>query len=381
MRGKTQHRISALVVVVALAIQISEGQVHAKDSVYTNRVAPGVIHHHITRSEGPWNIHVLELDLRDQRIQLTSARALDSVKGRETTSSMLRRLENNDVRVLGGVNADFFNMRTGENDLSQIINGEIIYAVQRPRRAQFAISNSGKPLIDLFVFNGKIIYRDTAMAIHAVNNVRDSSSTVLLTHYARGYTTTNAEVAQKITFVQSRRDTMIMVAGDIVAGTDTVDIPKGEFLLRSSRERRFVFSNGDTVRILLQFMPEKEPLHTLVGGLPRIVVEGRNFASSDSLTGLSPRFVDARHPRTGVGFSRDSTMLYLVTVDGRQPSSAGMSLSEFADEMIRLGCYHALNLDGGGSTTMVVNGRVVNSPSDPEGERPVANALVVIERR
>jgi exopolysaccharide biosynthesis protein len=58
-----------------------------------------------------------------------------------------------------------------------------------------------------------------------------------------------------------------------------------------------------------------------------------------------------------------------------------MSLAEFGDLMIRSGVYQGLNLDGGGSTTMVVDGVVVNSPSDAAGERPVANCLLLLERR
>ncbi|HEX2963057.1 MAG TPA: phosphodiester glycosidase family protein, partial [Ignavibacteriales bacterium] len=66
------------------------------------------------------------------------------------------------------------------------------------------------------------------------------------------------------------------------------------------------------------------------------------------------------------------------TVDGRQESSSGATLKEFADLMISEGIYNGLNLDGGGSTTMVIDGNVVNRPSDKEGERPVGNCLLLI---
>jgi exopolysaccharide biosynthesis protein len=69
-----------------------------------------------------------------------------------------------------------------------------------------------------------------------------------------------------------------------------------------------------------------------------------------------------------------------VTVDGRQNNSAGMSLPEFAKLMVSLGIAQGLNLDGGGSTTMLINGEVVNSPSDPTGERPVGNCLLLYAR-
>jgi exopolysaccharide biosynthesis protein len=119
-----------------------------------------------------------------------------------------------------------------------------------------------------------------------------------------------------------------------------------------------------------------------VGGWPRLLVDGESVAArADSLEGTFPRFSTTRHPRSGIGFSRDSTTLYLITVDGRQESSDGMSLVEFAEEMKRDGVWNGLNLDGGGSTTLVIRGRLANKPSDPSGERAVGNAILIVEGR
>ena len=74
-------------------------------------------------------------------------------------------------------------------------------------------------------------------------------------------------------------------------------------------------------------------------------------------------------------------MLFLVAVDGRQTGSAGMTLVELAKAMIGLGVYDALNLDGGGSTALVVGDTVVNKPSDQTGERPVGDVLVITRER
>ena len=135
----------------------------------------------------------------------------------------------------------------------------------------------------------------------------------------------------------------------------------------------------DTVRVVVGFRPDRGPLRTLVGGWPRLIVHGRSIADSvDRLEGTFKSFSVTRHPRTGVGFSRDSATLYLITVDGRQESSSGMSLVEFANLMLKLGVYEGLNLDGGGSTAMVIDGKLVNRPSDPIGERTVGNALLVV---
>jgi exopolysaccharide biosynthesis protein len=72
----------------------------------------------------------------------------------------------------------------------------------------------------------------------------------------------------------------------------------------------------------------------------------------------------------------------MITVDGRQPGvSVGMSLYELADYLLSIGAVDAMNLDGGGSTTMFLDGRVVNTPSDKEGERKVSDAILVTLRK
>jgi hypothetical protein len=91
-------------------------------------------------------------------------------------------------------------------------------------------------------------------------------------------------------------------------------------------------------------------------------------------------FVEARHPRTLIGQDRQGA-IWLIAVDGRQPDhSVGMTFADLERLAGRLELIDALNLDGGGSTTMVVRGRVVNRPSDPGG-RPVADAVIVTPRQ
>ena len=86
-----------------------------------------------------------------------------------------------------------------------------------------------------------------------------------------------------------------------------------------------------------------------------------------------------QHPRTLLGLSADKRKLFMVVVDGRAPNSGrrGMTCREAADYMVSLGAHWALNLDGGGSSEMVVNGRIVNVPSDGR-ERPVPTHLAIV---
>ena len=87
-----------------------------------------------------------------------------------------------------------------------------------------------------------------------------------------------------------------------------------------------------------------------------------------------------RHPRTAAGVRGDGTIV-LAVVDGRQPKiSVGFSIDELAGLMAELDCVEAINMDGGGSSTMVAGGRVVNSPSDAAGERAVSDALLIFKK-
>jgi hypothetical protein len=110
----------------------------------------------------------------------------------------------------------------------------------------------------------------------------------------------------------------------------------------------------------------------VVGGFPKLLEGGGRVEE----LGVSAA---TRHPRTGVAYETGRGRLWLVVVDGRRaPYSVGMTLHEFTDLLSSLGADEALNLDGGGSSVMVVRGRVRNRPSDEEGERPVVNALALV---
>ncbi|MDD8026009.1 MAG: phosphodiester glycosidase family protein [Acidobacteriota bacterium] len=120
------------------------------------------------------------------------------------------------------------------------------------------------------------------------------------------------------------------------------------------------------------------PPEFLIGGGPRLLAEGKSIASEAAA--FADGFYATRHPRTAIGVRADGTIV-LAAIDGRQPGlSVGMTIPELAGLMADLGCVDALNLDGGGSTTMVVKGEVVNSPSDSGGERAVSDALLVFSR-
>ena len=114
----------------------------------------------------------------------------------------------------------------------------------------------------------------------------------------------------------------------------------------------------------------------VLGAGPLLVVNGR-VEITDRLERMTPAFRTDLHPRTAIAWLGDGRALLLVA-DGRHPPQrVGLTLDDLARLLIEFGARDAINLDGGGSTTMVVKGEIVNVPSDITGERPVSDAIVV----
>lgn len=132
-----------------------------------------------------------------------------------------------------------------------------------------------------------------------------------------------------------------------------------------------------------QLLPSNQALGVVNGG-PRLLrngvieiavaAEGFNWQENPE---FYYRFGVRRNPRTLAGITAKGKLL-LVTVDGRQPGwSVGASFKESAQIMRSLGAVDAVNLDGGGSTTMTIGKRLANRPSDTTGERPIGDAIVI----
>jgi len=139
-------------------------------------------------------------------------------------------------------------------------------------------------------------------------------------------------------------------------------------------------AEGETVELKMETSPMIPNLLHALGAGPWLVKSGQTFVTSEQERFSGKLFnentPEARAPRSAIGLTRDGKLL-LVVIDGRRAyHSIGATLWEAATIMKQLGAVDALNLDGGGSTTLVINGQVVNSPSGGQ-ERRVTNALVV----
>ena len=391
----SMNRLIFLVVVVLCEPAVAGSQ--AWDTASVELIAPGVVHRRFVVNSGPWRMHVLEVDLRRPGISLRGVRSNDKFRGRETVTSMVTRFTGPGTAV-AGVNGDFFNVKTGtgESENNVMVEGVLWKGVRTTDspydtydnlHSQFGIDWKNRPFIDRIGLDAKILERGRRAApLDGINFRQDTNAVVLYTPSigdsipVDSGTTSMLSVALKLT--ARRGDTVVLrVAGRPFEGR-SARLTGGYAIAAGGRGRAFVSAlakRRGTVRIVARLMPDRGSLRTVVGGWPRLIRNGKSVAEyADIAEGTFPRFSAGRHPRTAIGFSRDSTKLFLFTVDGRRRSDAGMSLTEVASMMLKLGAYEAMAFDGGGSTTMVIHGKVVNRPSDEAGERGVGSGLLVV---
>ncbi len=350
----------------------------------SEKVAPGVIYFQEYYSQGPWHIHVLEIDLRKSGIALESAIAKNSLFGREKTSLIASQHSQIDHFVVAAINADFFEWN-GKPVGGQIINGQLIN--EPINRSVFGMTTTGQPFITIINWSGKIVFPNKVLyQLQGFNQRRNSDGWFLYDSFFTDDTLSLKTGILLEATLDSKRFSVnelmnfeihhVHEANPVIVNSDRID--KKTVRLIGPNGAINNFKAGDNFQILIKMEPIQDKINLLVGGLPRLIREGK-VSIEWKKENIRESFASERHPRTAVGFTKDQQKVLFFVVDGRQPEhSVGMTLQELAEYMRQLEIYQGVNLDGGGSSTMVVHGNVINRPSDLSGERAVANALMVI---
>ena len=352
------------------------------DTIQKNEINSSIIHYRYVYNSIPWNINIIEINSTDKNYSILSVKSSNKIhNSREKVSDIVKRNRNKNITI--GINADFF-YPDGDIVNNQIAEGEFVKGI-KSNRSQIAFTFSNEPFINIFSFSGKLILKDNKeISIDALNQKRGFDSIVIYNKYWGNSTNTGGS---GIEYIFIPIDSTIAnkpfraVIKSILDSNAT--ITNNQYVLSASDNKKNTplssLQINDTILVSLNIQPDINNVKELVGGLPQIIKDGINIAHSQALKeGANEKFSLTRHPRTAIGYSRDKAKLYLITVDGRQKCSAGMTLNELSEFMLFLGCYNALNLDGGGSTTLVINDKIINYPSDVTGERPVGNALLII---
>ena len=342
-------------------------------------VAPGVERAHIIRDQ-PWSIHVLRIDPSLALLDVFHAR--DNAVGLERVSELAAR-----QNAIAAINGGYFRMTgtfAGDSTGTLQIDGKILSEPDRGRAAVGLVrTRQGTRLIMGHVaWQGSVKVGETTRRLNGLNRARGANELVLFTPEFNDTTLTDATGSEALV-----RDGRVV---EIRAGAGSTPIPRDGFVLSGTGTAgawlRTALTAGTRVTAAVGLEPVDDlprnpwrDAEDILGGGPKLVTAGRIDITGEREK-VAPAFVTDRHPRSAIASLADGRVLLLV-VDGRQPElSVGMTLDELARVLVELGAIEAINLDGGGSTTMVVKGVIVNRPSDPTGERPVSDAILVRPR-
>jgi hypothetical protein len=333
---------------------------------------------------GPVAIQILRLD--PSKVDVRSALARGRVMQLETVPDIAAR-----AKAIAAVNAGFFTVRNGDPAGVLELDDELVSDSPLTRGAVGIMRAPGKPpalVFDRVSVSLSLSYEaggeSFSQEINGVDTTRVRGQLMLYTprfgpDSDMADTGVEWQLAGSPLRVIERRPN----AGRTRIPDDGVVLSFGGTVLPTGLER---LDAGQEVSIRTHFRtllgtPTDQWMKAqdIVGGAGLLVHHG-NPMTDWSTEQLRAGFDTERHPRTVIGTTRGPA-IWLVTVDGRNPSlSLGMTFAELTNLAQKLNLVHALNLDGGGSTTMVVKGKIVNHPSDAAGPRKVSDALIVVGR-
>jgi len=379
-----RHAVTASLLFFSLSC-LAVGATRTSAGLVRERVvAPGVLYKEFVHRTMPWAIQVLEVDRSAPGVGFGVAVGGDTVLGTESLPSLVRRHSTAGRRVIAAINADFFDNRSAlyQGDLSGLCvdDGDLLSSPNR--RSALAFTCDGTPFIERFGWEGTVTRADgESYPLAGVNQECPRDGVVLLTR--RFHWATRAQGDSLVVFASF--DGALM-ANRVYETTVTLRVsgavPRRIYpgvVAFVARGKGAAFFEGTPAGAPLRFsvcLVPPLPVWNAVGGGPRLLRDG-NLSIELEEEGLSKAFSETRHPRTAFGYNAER--FFLVTVDGRQPGySVGMTLTELAAFLRELGATDAVNLDGGGSTTIWVRGRLRNRPSDGS-PRPIGNALLVYQ--
>ncbi len=351
-------------------------------------LAPGVDHDwgRITTSIGSQAVNLVEVDQSNPSIVFEASLSNGRVTGLERTSSQASSRSSDGHRVIAAINGDVWagfsnDVESAPNGLD-VEAGELITA-GTAGRPTFGVGPDGRPILGSPLVT---ITLGTATAgsfvVNRVNQLRRSGEIVLYTPHFNSRTSSAASGVDLVitglalplrpsgTWTGIVSQTRIADGGGpIDPGTVVVTVPTATPLA--------AVQPGETVTLTTTVTPGWESIQQAVGG--------REWIVRDGVVSISPHpaSADEIHPRSAIGLTPDGRLI-LATVDGRETGvSEGVRLTELAELMLERGAVSAINLDGGGSSTLVVRRAgtdgavVVNRPSDGF-ERPVTNSIQVV---
>ena len=297
--------------------------------------------------------------------------ARDKVPGRATVKSM-----SDEYNAIAAVNASYFALSgeiLGNTKIDGLVAGTTYFT-----RSTMGINDDGSTFFGKSAYYGKVTIDGASIDIGGVNSERGADSAVIYNKYQGATTGTNDFGVEYV--VESG------IISAIYTEHGNNAIPANGFIVSAHGKAAELFKNaqiGDSVTfdesiINVDDTGDFDNAIQVIGAGPRLVKNSNIYVTVNEEQFPNDIKI-GRAPRTAVGVTKYGDYI-LAVVDGRQAHSKGCTLQEWASILLNdFGAVNAINLDGGGSTELVVKGSLVNSPSDGY-ERPVGDSLILIRK-
>lgn len=354
-----------------------------KDFVEERPVEQGVLHRAEWKKNDPRFFNTLTIKLDNPFLQLEAEKGQDMLHKGERVASIASRENQPGKTVIAAINADFWGK--SHRPIGLFVDDNTIFKGPHAKRSAFIVDKEGVPHIVKVGMEISITAGGAALSINDVNPQDIGEDAQIFTPR---YGDSVKFPSPRDVFILKQIDPeflpnqpcKVLVENILKSQTETA-FPDEKTLLFTpgSSPQSFMekLRKGEKAVLLAKLNGFDKPIVMAVGGIPRLVRDGKisvELAEEEIGESFSTTF----HPRTALGISKDKKTVFFVTVDGRQPSlSIGINLDYLAWYMKDLGAWDAMNLDGGGSSTMWVRGEVTNRPSDATGPRVCSNALLV----
>lgn len=382
-----------------------KGTTYNLDTTFHAKVGPGTTQTSLKLSGNsyPLLVHYLTIDRTTPGVSIRAVCATDKVAGTARTSTMAQNKSKNGLDYFAGANADFFTTsgsatngtsKVGTPTTSCIVDGEI-YKTSNSNY-QFSIDAEGIARVcRLNYYTGSATIGEKVTLFKGVNVMSPNNGITLYTpkfwgtanqnDYADNCNQVTAKLVEGDKFLAGGKFRLVVTSEPTTDGD--LKIPADGYVIHgrgtsktgcNTGAKGFVgaLHTGDIVEFdNIVLTPEGEAIHprTVVSGNPKNVGEGLTLDTEGERTDAS-----ARHPRTCIGISQTGDSIIMMVIDGRIGSSVGVTTSMLADVMRYAGGYEAVNLDGGGSSTLYTEALGIRNNCSDGSERAVGNAIFAV---
>lgn len=317
------------------------------------------------------NITLIKADLKNKNLGFE---LLKNSGGVDKTNTVMN-FAKDDENTVAAINGDFFSYYKGTQNFSlgiEVKDGELLQSHINPDMAAGFFDNN-KLSLSYIAFSTTITAPDgTVIPVAHINKPTDYYGAVLM--YTPDFNGSDSPfLPVGITAVTVQED-VVTAKGTSMGGV--IPIPENGYILavddNMTPHLDSKFNIGDVVKTQITATPSIDDVETAFGGGTLLLKDGQKTEITHDVSGT--------HPRSVIGTNSDGTVIYMMTVDGRQSISKGVSLSALADICKEMGMTNAINLDGGGSTALVgktLENNSVHNLNSPSENRKVINALAI----